>query len=150
MAIATPNIMIRSIHGRIGNLVFYYRRRAVNGAGTQCVRMHVIPRNPDTEAQRRVRCAFRNAVLSWQSMTADEKYAFNRKARFMNMSGYNLYISQYMRSKIHAGAETGIAPAASSAAFSTAYLNPLTSVSKSYSIKSGIKEDSIHAKLHPG
>ncbi len=90
MATATPNILINSIRGRIGNVVFYTRR------GRQCVRVHVIPRNPDTEAQRVVRRAFGDAVRSWQAMSPDEQYTYTRKARHLNMSGYNLFISGYM------------------------------------------------------
>ncbi len=97
MATAKPNILINSISGRLGNVVFYTRRRAASGAITQCVRAHVIPRNPDTVAQRAVRLGFRDAVRSWQSMSADEKYTYARKARYLNMSGYNLYISKYMK-----------------------------------------------------
>jgi len=91
MATATANILINSISGRIGNVVFYTNR------GRQCVRSHVIPRNPDTVAQRIVRRAFGDAVRSWQAMTQDEKHEYIRKARYLNMSGYNLYISKYMK-----------------------------------------------------
>ncbi len=91
MATATPNILINSISGKIGNVVFYMNR------GRQCVRTHVIPRNPDTEAQRAVRRSFGDAVRSWQTMTEDERSVFNRKARYLNMSGYNLYISIYLK-----------------------------------------------------
>jgi hypothetical protein len=94
MATATTNILINSISGRIGNVVFYTNR------GRQCVRKHVIPRNPDTEAQRIVRRAFGDAVRSWQAMTQDEKHEYIRKARYLNMSGYNLYISTYMKIQI--------------------------------------------------
>ncbi len=91
MATAIPGIMINSIRGKIGNVVFYTRR------GRQCVRIHVIPRNPDTEAQRAVRSIFRDAVISWQAMSEDERYTFNHKARYLNMSGYNFYISNYIK-----------------------------------------------------
>ncbi len=96
MATATPNILINSISGRIGNVVFYTRR------GTLCVRTHVIPRNPNTYAQRIVRRNFAEAVLTWQSMTEDERYSYNRKARYLNMSGYNLFISNYLKRAIQA------------------------------------------------
>ncbi len=96
MATARPNILINSISGRIGNVVFYKR------LGVQCVRLHVIPRNPDTVAQRVVRRCFGDAVRSWQAMTEDEKYSYNRKARYLNMSGYNLYISNYLKRIIQA------------------------------------------------
>ncbi len=96
MATATPGLLIQSISGRLGNLVFYKR------GGTLCVRSHVIPRNPDTEAQRAVREAFREAVRAWQAMSPDDQYVFTRKARFLNMSGYNLYISIYLKRIMHA------------------------------------------------
>lgn len=94
MATATPNIMLKSISGRIGSVVFYVNR------GRQCVRAYVIPRNPDTEAQRFVRSCFGDAVRTWQSMTSDEKYAYTRKARNFNMSGYNLFISNHLKTKL--------------------------------------------------
>jgi len=97
MATATPNILINSISGRLGNVVFYTRRRAVNGTLRQCVRTYVIPRNPDTEAQHAVRRSFGDAVRSWQAMSPDEKYTYIRKARHLNMSGYNFYISKYLK-----------------------------------------------------
>lgn len=93
MAAAAVNPLIAEIHGRTGKTVFYSRY------GRTCVRMHVIPRNPDTEAQRIVRRTFAMAVKSWQVMTLEQRDKFNRKARNMNMSGYNLYISEYMRTK---------------------------------------------------
>ncbi len=96
MATALTSPVLKAIHGRIGNLVFYYRN------GKQCVRIHVIPRNPDTEFQRIVRRAFGNAVRSWQTMSGTERSAFNKKARYLNMSGYNLYISGYMKKNISA------------------------------------------------
>ncbi len=139
MATAKPNILINSISGRIGNVVFYTRHRAANGAITQCVRKHVIPRNPDTEAQRTVRLAFGDAVRTWQVMPADEQYTYTRKARHLNMSGYNLYISIYLKKIIRILANT---PAdepklkASSLTWnlelSALNLNPIPSVSKSY------------------
>jgi hypothetical protein len=100
MAVAIPGFIVKSISGRIGNVVFYTRRRSGKGTITQCIRTHVIPRNPDTEAQRAVRRSFGDAVREWQSMSPDEQYSYNRKARNLNMSGYNLYISIYMKSLI--------------------------------------------------
>ncbi len=90
MATAIPSNLVKSLHGRIGNVVFYVNR------GTQCVRTYVIPRNPDTEAQRIIRRAFADAVRSWQSMDSEQKYAFIRKARNTSISGYNMYISYYL------------------------------------------------------
>ena len=126
MAIATTNIMIKSIHGRIGNLVFYYRN------GVQCVRSYVVPCNPDTEAQRTVRRAFGDAVRSWQAMSADGRHAYNRKARFMNMSGYNLFISEFMKKDIKTCGDKAYLVSTKNYIPDPSSLNPLTSVSESY------------------
>ncbi|MBN2041485.1 MAG: hypothetical protein JW864_15710 [Spirochaetes bacterium] len=86
--------IIKSISGRLDNVVFYCRNKK------QCARTYVIPRNPDTALQRIVRSSFAKAVQSWQRMSPDGKYAYTRKARNLAMSGYNLFISIYMKGKL--------------------------------------------------
>ena len=94
MAIATLNPIFISISGRIGSFVFYKRKK------TQCIRTYVVPRNPDTVSQRNIRRSFAEAVTSWQALTTEERYKHTRRAHGTNMSGYNLYISEYMKVKI--------------------------------------------------
>lgn len=94
MATATLNPLIKSVSGRIGSFVFYRRKN------TQCIRTHVVPYNPDTVSQRNIRTTFADAVKSWQSLTGEERYKYTRRSRGMNMSGYNLYISEYMKDRI--------------------------------------------------
>jgi hypothetical protein len=130
MATATPSILINSISGKIGNVVFYTR------LGTQCVRAHVVPRNPDTQAQRAVRRSFGDAVRSWQSLTPEDKHNYNRKARYLNMSGYNLYISNYMRRTLNAALQSGMPAACCSTATTPLSFTRFPSVSESY-IKGG-------------
>ncbi|MBN2041638.1 MAG: hypothetical protein JW864_16500 [Spirochaetes bacterium] len=93
MATAKLNPVILSISGRFGNSVFYVSRNR------QCVRSYVVPRNPDTLLQKEVRKNFAEAVKSWQRISPEEKYAYARKARGLGMSGYNLYISEFMAGK---------------------------------------------------
>ncbi|MBN2041932.1 MAG: hypothetical protein JW864_17995 [Spirochaetes bacterium] len=93
MATAKLNPVILSISGRVGNSVFYVNRNR------QCVRSYVVPRNPDTLLQKEVRKSFAQAVKSWQQISPEEKYAYTRKARGLGMSGYNLYISEFMAGK---------------------------------------------------
>ena len=94
MATVTLNPLFESVSGRIGNAVFYRR------GNTQCVRGYVVPGNPDTVLQRKTRAAFGSAVKSWQKMTSEEKYAYTRKARNLGMSGYNLFISAYIKGRM--------------------------------------------------
>ncbi|MBN2041819.1 MAG: hypothetical protein JW864_17415 [Spirochaetes bacterium] len=93
MATAKLNPVIMSISGRFGNSVFYVSRNR------QCVRTYVVPRNPDTLLQREVRKSFAEAVKSWQQTAPEEKYAYTGRARGLGMSGYNLYISEFMTGK---------------------------------------------------
>lgn len=99
MATATLNPLLKSVRGRIGSFVFYTRKN------TQCIRTHVVPRNPDTVSQRNIRSSFAEAVKSWQALTVEERYKYTRRARGMNMSGYNLYISEYLKNRISASSK---------------------------------------------
>src|SRR5512145_598851 len=82
---------LEEINGRIGNIVYYHCR------GREYARVHVTPSNPRTQCQQAVRGLFALAVLSWQQLAPAEKAEFNRRARYKPMSGYNLYISQFMK-----------------------------------------------------
>lgn len=84
----------KSMHGRRGNMVLY------NYCGRQYARSHVVPRNPNTEAQVFVRRTFGDAVHAWQALGDDEKHRFNRKGRMRSMKGYNLFISEYMKERM--------------------------------------------------
>lgn len=97
MATAVLSPLFISISGKVGNFVFYLRNNK------QCVRTYAVPRNPDTASQRNVRSSFADAVKSWQALKSEERYKYTRKARGRNMSGYNYFISEYMKEKISSG-----------------------------------------------
>ena len=42
------------------------------------------------------RITFRNAVLAWQALTLEEKKVYNIKSYGKNMSGYNLFLHEYL------------------------------------------------------
>lgn len=130
MAKAKLNPILTSMHGRIGNMVFYRRRNK------EYVRMYVIPRNPDTESQRIVRRTFADAVKSWQAMTGDERYKFNRKARYLCKSGYNLYISEYMKTRISAMSMSDLKSGHSNELYSSGIQRSITSVSPPFTTAS--------------
>lgn len=93
MATITLNPSFDRLNSRIGRMIFYTR------SGTQCVRSHVKPRNPDTPEQRKNRNTFREAVKLWQSLTEEEKNVYRKKARRLRITGYNLFISRYLKGK---------------------------------------------------
>ena len=93
MAYATLNPIFKSISGRVGSLVFYHYNNR------QYIRRYVVPRNPDTPAQRDLRERFAKAVTGWQALERYKKEQWNNRALLMQMSGYNLYISKRMTNK---------------------------------------------------
>jgi len=55
-----------------------------------------VPYNPRTEPQQANRMKFASAVAAWQALTPEQKELYNKKAANLNMSGYNLFISEFM------------------------------------------------------
>jgi len=88
---------IASSGGRMGDIVFYsfYDR--------QYARLYCKPVDPKTVEQKIIRKTFGDAVRSWQALSPEEQYKYNKKARRLPMTGYNLYISNYMKSILHSG-----------------------------------------------
>nr|HPR38484.1 hypothetical protein [Spirochaetota bacterium] len=84
-------------NGRMDKVVHY------NRLGTQCVRRHVIPHNPDTEAQRENRSTFADAVKAWQLLPDEEKIYWNKKAAVLRRkgkkgkTGYIVFLSHYLK-----------------------------------------------------
>ncbi len=96
MANITPNPIFRSFSGKLGNVVLYERN------GKQFARIHVIPKNPDTEEQRKTRTTFSGAVSAWQSLSIEKKQLWNSKAAATGKRGYNLFLSEYIKGNVKA------------------------------------------------
>ena len=54
------------------------------------------PTNPQTAPQQANRNSFAAAVLAWQGLTDEQKEHYRERAKRKQMSGYNLYIKEYM------------------------------------------------------
>lgn len=74
--------------------------RANNATGTvRYYRMnYYFPRNPRTPAQQFQRQKIALGVLGWQSLTTEEKAVYNKRAIGKRMSGYNLFLREYLLS----------------------------------------------------
>ena len=83
--------VIDSISGKVGDRVYYLYGKK------QCMRRYVIPRNPDTAEQRAGRRNFAAAVSSWKNLSSETKKEYDRDALPLRISGYNLYISQFIK-----------------------------------------------------
>jgi hypothetical protein len=97
MATANLNPILTSLSGTIGRMVFYKRYSKTIS------RSWIMPPNPNSPAQSKNRSLFREAMKSWQSLSGDEKAAYNRRARKLSMSGHNLFISRYMKEAVGTG-----------------------------------------------
>ena len=108
MAVMTMNPLFTAAGGRAGNIVFYTVK------GSVYARRYVKPRDPRTEAQKKNRVLFRQAMHSWQGLSASAKARYNDRARGTRMTGHNLYISRYMASAAADAAPAAIKPACAS------------------------------------
>lgn len=50
----------------------------------------------NSKKQRPLRAKFKAAVRAWRKLTAAEKSAYNKRAEMLAMSGYNLFIKEFM------------------------------------------------------
>ena len=91
--IETPGGIVQEVRGRMGGTVYYVRN------GRQCARTHVEPANPRTRDQQKGRTRFAHAVRRWRALDECRRQVWNNRAKRMNMSGYNLFISSEMRVK---------------------------------------------------
>jgi hypothetical protein len=57
---------------------------------------YIPPGNPQTTKQQDWRKIMKDAVISWQDPHTDKPYWY-KKARGVKMSGYNLFVREYLR-----------------------------------------------------
>ena len=75
-----------------------YRRDNVTGKVKHYREPYYITKNPRTEPQQTWRGVFADAVAAWKALTPDEKNQYNIKAKGKHMSGYNLFLREYLLS----------------------------------------------------
>ena len=75
-----------------------YQKRHSAGRSIFVRERFYFPANPNTPAQLQTRQNIRSAVASWQELTDEQKAVYNERAKGLSMSGYNLYIRDYIKS----------------------------------------------------
>lgn len=55
-----------------------------------------VPTNPQTVPQQANRQKMTNGVAAWQALTDEQKAVYNENAKGKNLSGYNLFLSEYL------------------------------------------------------
>lgn len=81
-----------SIRGAIGKKYIYQR---VNNQ--QKKYSYVVPSNPNTIAQQKMRDLLKKATLSWHTLSSDTKKWYDEHTPpRRTMSGFNFYVSRYI------------------------------------------------------
>lgn len=87
-----------SMYGYHGYVSGIYRIRTIDGKQIQQKMKFYRPSNPQTAPQQSWRAVFANAIAGWQVLTPEQKAVYNESAKNKKMSGYNLYIREYLNS----------------------------------------------------
>jgi len=59
---------------------------------------YMIPKNPRTAEQQSQRAKLTAGVAAWQALTPEEQAAYDTNAAGLHMSGYNLFLREYLSS----------------------------------------------------
>jgi len=73
----------------------FQRRHMLAGRGT-VLEKYMVPRDPRAPAVLANRAKFAAAIAAWQGLTEPERAAYNRRVVGRDLSGYNLFIREYM------------------------------------------------------
>lgn len=90
------SIFAGSHFGDDDELTGIYQKRSYFGHTYFIRERFYITKNPRLPAQQVHRSKFAAAVAAWQILTAGEKAVYNKNAIGRHMSGYNLFLRQYI------------------------------------------------------
>jgi hypothetical protein len=92
---------IKYVSDEAGNPIDFagiYRRDNVTGKIIHYREPYYIPKNPRTEDQQAQRAKITAGVAEWQALTEEQKEVYNKRAKRKKISGYNLFIKEYLLS----------------------------------------------------
>jgi len=92
---------IKYLSDKAGNPIDFagiYRRDNVTGKVIHYREAYYIPKNPRTEKQQAQRAKYAAGIIVWQSLTEEQKAVYNERAKRKKISGYNLFIKEYLLS----------------------------------------------------
>jgi hypothetical protein len=75
-----------------------YQTRPSSKGRVQVFEKFYRPTDPKTSAQLARRAVFANAISEWQGFAPEVKALYNQRASGMNLSGYNLFIREWLES----------------------------------------------------
>jgi len=56
------------------------------------------PSNPQTGSQQANRQKLADGIIAWQGLTSGQKEVYNERVKYKNLSGYNLFLKEYLLS----------------------------------------------------
>jgi len=98
MALVNGPLFSFDARGSIGKLMTYQKTRA-----GLMVRRWVDTSHSPSENQAVIRYWVGRAVDAWQSMTGEEKEVYNGIAEHQKFTGYNYFVSEYVKEKLAVG-----------------------------------------------
>jgi len=75
-----------------------YQIRSLDGKQIQVKMKYYHPTNPQTESQQANRQKYADGVTAWQGLTNEQKEVYNERAKHNKLSGYNLFLKEYLLS----------------------------------------------------
>lgn len=75
-----------------------FRRDNVTGEVKYYREPYYTPKNPRTVSQQNNRQKMTDGVAAWQALTDDQKSQYNKNAIGKRLSGYNLFLKEYLLS----------------------------------------------------
>lgn len=92
------NIFSAVYQMRRRRLNFWTRLLQLTGNNENFMQKMSWPSNPQTEIQQANRAKFATALLAWQALTLEEKRGYNESAAKENRRGYDVFMSQWLKS----------------------------------------------------
>lgn len=85
-----------NFYGDIIPLSGVYRRNHTFGKIETVRDQFYITKNPRTVSQQSGRTKFGDAVRAWQALTSEQKQVYNLRTIEKDLSGYNLFLREYL------------------------------------------------------
>lgn len=77
---------------------FWTKTAKVKKGVGYCREKYYYTANPRTPEQQANRIKFQSAVTAWHNLTPEEKEVYNKRAISLPKSGFNIYISEWVKS----------------------------------------------------